>query len=147
MSDAIRDGDQILGAISGTSVLQNQNFTPVFVPNSPSLPIYFRTSLRNLSLASRQITVVEAHGTGTQVGDPAEYSSIKAVLGGPRIRRTSPLALGSVKGLVGHTECASGGCISGKDLAYGPLQDDTHHRPALTPSAHPSTATPADNRK
>lgn len=37
MSQAIADGDQILGTISSSAVYQNQNCTPVFVPNSPSL--------------------------------------------------------------------------------------------------------------
>ena len=41
------------------------------------------------------------------MGDPAEYESIRRVLGG-RDRRTSPLHLGSIKGLIGHTESASG---------------------------------------
>ncbi|KAM0812270.1 hypothetical protein AB5N19_12260 [Seiridium cardinale] len=41
------------------------------------------------------------------VSDPAEYESIKNVLG-PVTGRLSPLALGSVKGSVGHTDCASG---------------------------------------
>jgi malonyl CoA-acyl carrier protein transacylase/nucleoside-diphosphate-sugar epimerase/acyl carrier protein len=45
-------------------------------------------------------------GTGTSVGDPAEYDSIRRVLGG--ISRPEPLRFGSVKGLVGHTEGSSG---------------------------------------
>ncbi len=107
MSRAIADGDQILGTISATSVFQNQNCTPVFVPNSPSLSDLFRDVVDKAQLDPRQITVVEAHGTGTQVGDPAEYESVKTVLG-PGTGRSTPLALGSVKGLVGHTECTSG---------------------------------------
>lgn len=39
--------------------------------------------------------------------DPAEYESILRVLGGRSIR-SSPLPIGSVKGLIGHTECTSG---------------------------------------
>ncbi|KAK1998259.1 putative polyketide synthase [Colletotrichum falcatum] len=92
---AIADGDQILGVIPATAVQQNLNCTPIFVPNAPSLSDLFSS-----------ISVVEAHGTGTAVGDPAEYSGIRKVLAGPN--RSGPLVLGSVKGLVGHTECASG---------------------------------------
>lgn len=58
-------------------------------------------------LEPKQISVVEAHGTGTPVGDPAEYESILRVLGGAS-RKTGKLSLGSVKGLVGHTETAAG---------------------------------------
>ena len=106
MSAAIADGDQILGTIASTAVQQNQNCTPIFVPNAPSLSDLFRVVTRQARLTPQQITVVEAHGTGTPVGDPAEYESIRQVLGGSA--RSSPLMLSSVKGLVGHIECTSG---------------------------------------
>ena len=106
MSSAIADGDEILGSIAATAVQQNQNCTPIFVPNSPSLCDLFRKTVQQSRLKPDQITVVEAHGTGTPVGDPVEYNSVREVLGGQN--RTSALSLGSVKGLVGHAECTSG---------------------------------------
>lgn len=106
MSEAVADGDQIIGVIPSSAVLQNQNCTPIFVPNSPSLGDLFRKVLDESALKPSQIGYIEAHGTGTQVGDPAEYESIKNVLGGKT--RDSTLVLGSTKGLVGHTECTSG---------------------------------------
>src|SRR5258708_2801703 len=45
---------------------------------------------------------------GTAVGDPVEYESIRAALGGPASGRENQLPFGSVKGFVGHTEGASG---------------------------------------
>lgn len=65
MSTAIADGDQILGIIAGTAVQQNQNCTPIFVPNAPSLSDLFRVVTRQARLKPDQITAVEAHGTGT----------------------------------------------------------------------------------
>lgn len=106
MSRAISDGDQILGTISGTAVYQNQNCTSIFVPNAPSLCDLFHDVSEQAGLDPQKITVVEAHGTGTPVGDPAEYESIRRVFGGPL--RSKPLPFGSVKGLIGHTECTSG---------------------------------------
>lgn len=106
MSAAIADGDQILGAIASTAVQQNQNCTPIFVPNAPSLSDLFRVVTDQAKLNPQQISVVEAHGTGTPVGDPAEYESIRQVFGGST--RPKPLMLSSVKGLVGHIECTSG---------------------------------------
>ena len=105
MSAAIADGDQILGTIASTAVQQNENCTPIFVPNAPSLSDLFRVVTHQARLDPRQITVVEAHGTGTPVGDPAEYESVRQVLG---CSRSQPLVLSSVKGLVGHIECTSG---------------------------------------
>jgi acyl transferase domain-containing protein/nucleoside-diphosphate-sugar epimerase/acyl carrier protein/SAM-dependent methyltransferase len=106
LSAAIEDGDQVLGIIKGSSVNQNENCSAITAPSLRSLTNVFNGSLQKARLDSRQISVVEAHGTGTQVGDRAEYDSIRKVLGGPG--RAESLSLGSVKGLIGHLECASG---------------------------------------
>lgn len=106
MSDAIIDGNPVLGCISSTAVYQNQNCTPLFVPNSPSLSQLFTDVVNKARLTPREVSIVEAHGTGTPVGDPAEYESVLQALGGSL--RSQPLTLGSVKGHIGHTEGASG---------------------------------------
>ena len=106
MSDAVADGNPIMATIPATMVYQNQNCTPLFVPNSPSLSQLFKDVIRKADVAPRDISLVEAHGTGTAVGDPAEYESVRLALGGPI--RDKKLPLGSVKGHVGHTEGASG---------------------------------------
>jgi acyl transferase domain-containing protein/thioester reductase-like protein/acyl carrier protein/SAM-dependent methyltransferase len=114
MSSAIAQGDQIFGTISSTAVLQNQNCTPIFVPHAGSLSQLFTKVLDRAQLQPDQIGYIEAHGTGTKVGDPTEYQSIRDVLGGSR--RLKPVSLGSVKGLIGHTEGASGGVSLVKSL-------------------------------
>ncbi|RYP20460.1 hypothetical protein DL766_008188 [Monosporascus sp. MC13-8B] len=108
LSTAIADGDQILGVIPSTAVQQNENCTPIVVPNAPSLTDLFKKVIKKARLRPEQIGVVEAHGTGTAVGDPAEYDSIRQVVGGDVTKRTSQLMLSSVKGLIGHLECTSG---------------------------------------
>ncbi|KAK4235914.1 hypothetical protein C8A03DRAFT_36206 [Achaetomium macrosporum] len=108
MDRAVADGDAILGVIAATAVQQNENCTPIFVPNVPSLADLFRTVTARAGVRPSQVSVVEAHGTGTPVGDPAEYASIKEVLGAANRPPERPLMLGSVKGLVGHLEGTSG---------------------------------------
>ncbi|KAI1465201.1 uncharacterized protein F4812DRAFT_466638 [Daldinia caldariorum] len=108
LSAAVADGDQILGVVAATGAQQNENITPIFVPNSPSLADLFRSVTKRARLRPSQISVVEAHGTGTAVGDPAEYDGLRQVLGGPVSKRDKELLFGSVKGLVGHTEATSG---------------------------------------
>ncbi|CAG7970570.1 unnamed protein product [Penicillium salamii] len=105
-SSALADGDQIFGVISGTAVSQNQNCTPIFVPNAPSLTGLFQNVLDKAGIEPGKVSYVEAHGTGTPVGDPAEYESISQVFA--VAKRAQPVQLGSVKGLVGHTESSSG---------------------------------------
>ena len=106
MSKAVADGDPIMGCIGSTAVYQNENCTPIFVPNSKSLSDLSRNVIRQAGLEPKDISVVEAHGTGTAVGDPAEYENILQVFGGST--RSVPLPIGSVKGLIGHTEPTSG---------------------------------------
>ncbi|KAF9888854.1 hypothetical protein FE257_008223 [Aspergillus nanangensis] len=107
MSDALRDGDRIVGAIRSTTVSQNQNLTPSFVPNCPSLSQLYSDAIRKAKVDVSGISVIEAHGTGTSVGDAAEYQSIQQVFDGS-CQPDNPRLLGSVKGHVGHTEAASG---------------------------------------
>ncbi|KAL4892832.1 hypothetical protein BDV59DRAFT_208015 [Aspergillus ambiguus] len=106
MADALSAGDTIFGIIAATGVEQNANCTPIVVPDTQSLAHLFTKVTQCAHLHPRDISVVEAHGTGTQAGDPVEYASIRQTLGGPQ--RKAPLFLGSVKGLVGHTEGVSG---------------------------------------
>ncbi|KAI3324539.1 putative polyketide synthase [Xylariaceae sp. AK1471] len=142
LSAAVADGDQILGVVAATAVQQNQNCTPIFVPNVPSLSNLFSVVTKTARLKPDQISVIEAHGTGTAVGDPAEYDSIRQVLGGPV--RSKSLVVSSVKGLVGHIECTSGIISMIKVLlmmnkgVIPPQASFTTMNPAIK-------ATPADN--
>ncbi|KAK2728137.1 beta-ketoacyl synthase domain-containing protein [Colletotrichum kahawae] len=107
MADAVADGNPILGCIASSAVYQNQNSTPLFVPNSPSLSHLFKYVVRQANVSPSDVSLVEAHGTGTPVGDPTEYEAIRSALGGVHVR-SKPMPLGSAKGHVGHTEGASG---------------------------------------
>ncbi|KAL1884818.1 Type I Iterative PKS [Paecilomyces lecythidis] len=108
LSDAVREGIPVLATIPSSAVYQNQNSTPLFVPNAPSLSLLFKDVLRKAGLTAKEVSLVEAHGTGTSVGDPAEYESIRSALGGPASGRQKNLPIGSAKGFVGHSEGASG---------------------------------------
>lgn len=106
MSAAIEDGDQILGVIASSAVYQNLNSTPITVPNSEFLSELFRDVTKVAKLEPQQITVMEAHRTGTPAGDLVEDEGIRTVFGGSI--RDNTLSVGSVKGLVGHTEGTTG---------------------------------------
>jgi acyl transferase domain-containing protein/thioester reductase-like protein/acyl carrier protein len=106
MADARADGNPILGRLASSAVYQNQNITPIFVPNSPSLAQLFGDVVKKSGVSPSDIALVEAHGTGTAVGDPAEWAALRKTVGGPI--RPQPLPVGSVKGHIGHTEGTSG---------------------------------------
>lgn len=106
LSDAIKDGDNILGVISGSAVNQNHNDSLITVPHSGSQSALYRDVLGLTGLQPESVTYVEAHGTGTGVGDPIEVRSIRDVFGGPQ--RDSVLHFASIKGNIGHTEGTAG---------------------------------------
>ncbi|KAI2642650.1 BcPKS17, polyketide synthase [Xylaria nigripes] len=106
LSTAVADGDKIFGVIAASSVLQNQTSTAITVPSARSLSHLFGSVIQRSNISPKDISYVEAHGTGTPVGDPIEYESIRRVLGGDK--GCGNVSLGSVKGLLGHSEAASG---------------------------------------
>ena len=106
LSDAIADGDTVMGVISGIAVNQNMNCTNITVPHGGSQVILYRKVSLLAGVNPEEVTFVEAHGTGTPVGDPIEFESIRKVFGGPQ--RDQLLHVASVKGNIGHLEGASG---------------------------------------
>ena len=106
LSDAIAEGDNVLGVIAGSAVNQNSNESSITMPHSPSQVKLYKKAAALAEIKTRDVSFVEAHETKTPVGDPIEYESIKDAFGGPQ--RDSTLYLGSVKANMGHCEAASG---------------------------------------
>ena len=106
LSQALLEGDQILGVIPATATNQGALSAFITIPHSPTQARLFRTLLHQASMKPNDVTYVETHGTGTQAGDPLEMASIREVLGGQD--RTTLLNVGSVKGNIGHAETAAG---------------------------------------
>ncbi|KAB8320091.1 hybrid non-ribosomal peptide synthetase/type I polyketide synthase [Tolypothrix campylonemoides VB511288] len=107
ISDAQRDGDNILAVIKGSAVNQDGRSNGLTAPNGLSQQAVIRQALENAQVSSAQISYVEAHGTGTSLGDPIEFNSIKDVLMQER-SLDAPCWIGSVKTNIGHLEAAAG---------------------------------------
>ncbi|KAF5568213.1 polyketide synthase [Fusarium phyllophilum] len=80
---AIADGNTVLGTICSTSINQNLNTTPLFVPNVLSLLTLFNDMIRKARVDPHDISLVKCYGTGIPVGDPAEWESIRNAVAGP----------------------------------------------------------------
>ncbi|MFE0748513.1 polyketide synthase Pks13 [Gordonia sp. NPDC058843] len=122
LSDARRDGDDVLAVIAGSAVNSDGRSNGLPAPNPEAQVDVLRDAYTDAALDPRTVDYVEAHGTGTILGDPIEADALGRVVGRGRLPG-SPMLLGSVKTNYGHMESAAGaGALAKVVLA---MQHDT----------------------
>jgi len=107
LSDAKRDGDEILALFRGSAVRQDGERGGLTVPNGVAQEALMRAALDAAMLEPGDVQYVEAHGTGTPLGDPIELGAIHQVFADSR-PDGQPLLVASSKSNIGHMESAAG---------------------------------------
>ncbi|KAI0436038.1 beta-ketoacyl synthase domain-containing protein [Xylaria telfairii] len=119
LSKALEDGDNIESIIRQTGINQDGGTggSLITMPSAIAQQALIQDTYAKAGLDPRdekdRCQYFEAHGTGTPAGDPIEAEAIKmAFFGDGQVQSTpkdvSPLYVGSVKTVLGHTEGTAG---------------------------------------
>ncbi|MDP4180244.1 MAG: aminotransferase class III-fold pyridoxal phosphate-dependent enzyme [Bacillota bacterium] len=105
LSDALRDGDNIIAVVEGTEVMHDGKSNGLLAPNGLAQEKLIRSALTKAGVAPSDIDYVEAHASATPLGDPIEIDSLNNVYSKDR---KETLLVGSVKSNIGHLEACAG---------------------------------------
>ena len=102
LEDAERAGERILGVIRGVGLSNDGRGEGLLTPSTEGQIRALQLAYQQAGLRPDQVQLLECHATGTPVGDRTELKSVASVWG------DAPLALGSLKGNLGHLITAAG---------------------------------------
>ena len=103
LSDAEKDGDSIIGVISGIGLSNDGAGKFLLSPNPKGQTLAYERAY-NGTISKENTSYIECHATGTPLGDVTEINSLETFFGD----NPDKLRLGSVKSNMGHMLTAAG---------------------------------------
>ncbi|MCF1436845.1 alpha/beta fold hydrolase [Agrobacterium vitis] len=112
LDDAIADGDHIWAVMSGFG-LSNDGIVKAgyAAPSAKAQTRCISDAIKMANIDSEAISYVECHATATLVGDAIEIKGLKDAFDAHRageMSKPGTCRIGSVKGNIGHANCAAG---------------------------------------
>ncbi|TVS06177.1 MAG: amino acid adenylation domain-containing protein [Rhodobacteraceae bacterium] len=104
---ALRDEDPVIAVIRGVGM--NNDGSDKIAYTAPSVNGQagaIRAALEDAAIEPSSIGYIECHGTATPLGDPVELTGLAQVFG--EHSDAGSIAIGSVKGNIGHLDAAAG---------------------------------------
>ncbi|MDR2045182.1 MAG: amino acid adenylation domain-containing protein [Clostridium sp.] len=127
---ALRDGDPVYAVVKGSAVNQDGKSVGITAPNGAAQTKVIVKAWKDAQVDPEDIFYIEAHGTGTNIGDPIEIEGIRRAFE-TYTKKKQFCAIGSVKGNLGHLDCAAGiaGLIkTALTLYYGEIPPSIHFK-------------------
>ncbi|MFI6365132.1 condensation domain-containing protein [Nocardia sp. NPDC050630] len=107
LEDAVADGDPIYAVLRGSAVNHDGSGKAGFTaPSATGQARVVAEALAAADVETDEVGLIEAHGTATALGDHIELAALAAVFGDRTA--SDPIAIGSVKSNIGHTNTAAG---------------------------------------
>jgi len=104
LSDAVRDGDEVLATMAGYGLSNDGAGKSVLSPNPKGQKLAFERAYESSDIEPKDIDYVECHATGTPLGDVTELGSIEEFFQ----PKGADFKIGSVKSSCGHLLTAAG---------------------------------------
>ncbi|MGB1696771.1 MAG: SDR family NAD(P)-dependent oxidoreductase [Thermoplasmatota archaeon] len=110
LSDAERDGDNIIATIRGIGSSSDGKGKGITAPNPSGQVKAVERAYKDAGVDPATIGYMEAHGTSTPVGDPVELESASKGISATTTQTIAPgsIRVGSVKSNIGHLKAAAG---------------------------------------
>lgn len=112
LDDAVEDGDHIWAVLTGFGVSNDGRMKAGYTaPSARAQSQCISDAIDMAGIGSEQISYVECHATATHVGDAIEIKGLLDAFTSHRqvdALQTASCSIGSVKGNIGHANCAAG---------------------------------------